>query len=30
MRTLIEKIVFKDKHTLEFQLACGINIEEQI
>lgn len=30
MRTLIETIVVKDKHTLEFQLSCGINITETI
>lgn len=30
MRPLIETIVVKDKHTLEFQLSCGINITETI
>jgi len=30
MRTLIESIVVKDKHTLEFQLSCGINIKETL
>ena len=30
MRTLVDVIVVKDKHTLEFQLACGINVEEHI